>query len=105
MFKPGESYVAQKYIDNPYLIDGLKFDFRVYCLIYGVDPLRMYLYREGIVRFATVKYTGAKKRNLDNLYMHLTNYAINKSSDAFVNSKEGEDDKGANKRALSSVLQ
>ena len=65
----------------------------------------MFLYNEGIVRFATVKYEGAKKRNIHNLYMHLTNYAINKSSDAFVNSKEGEDDKGANKRTLSSVLQ
>ena len=48
--------VAQRYIDKPYLINGFKFDFRVYCLVYGIEPLRIYIFEEGIARFATVKY-------------------------------------------------
>ena len=43
-------------MDNPYLIDGLKFDLRIYCLIYGVDPLRIFIYNDGIARFATESY-------------------------------------------------
>ena len=42
--KQGENMVAQRYIHKPYLIDGLKFDLRVYCLVYGVDPLRVFIY-------------------------------------------------------------
>jgi tubulin polyglutamylase TTLL6/13 len=37
-----------------------------------------------LARFATEEYIGPQKSNLDNLFMHLTNYAINKNSDNFV---------------------
>jgi tubulin polyglutamylase TTLL6/13 len=45
--------VVQKYITNPYLLDNLKFDFRIYVLLAGCSPLRIYLYNEGLTRFAT----------------------------------------------------
>ncbi len=45
--------VVQEYLQNPYLIDGLKFDMRIYILITSIKPLRVYLYNEGISRFAT----------------------------------------------------
>ena len=37
-----EHLVAQQYIDPPYLIDELKFDLRIYVLLYGIDPMRIY---------------------------------------------------------------
>ena len=89
---------------KPYLIDNLKFDLRIYVLVYGVDPLRIFVFREGLARFATEEYVGPYKNNLDNLYMHLTNYAINKNADNFeANEDSGEDDVG-HKRSVTSVL-
>jgi len=65
------------------LIDGLKFDLRVYVLITSVTPLRIFIYHEGLARFATSEYVPPVGSNLGNLYMHLTNYAINKDSENF----------------------
>lgn len=48
--------VAQKYISDPYLIDGLKFDLRIYVLLYGINPMKIYVYEDGLARFATTPY-------------------------------------------------
>ena len=80
---PHDHVVAQKYIANPYLIDGLKFDLRIYVLLYGVNPLRLYIFEDGMARFATAKYEQPNWRNLNNMFMHLTNYAINKNAANF----------------------
>ena len=98
---PHDHLVAQKYIDPPYLIDGLKFDLRIYVLLYGINPLRIYLYEEGLARFATKPYEAPKGKNLKDIYMHLTNYAINKNSNNYV---QNDDENGAgdgHKRSLS----
>jgi len=80
----GEHYVAQKYLHKPYLIDGLKFDLRIYVLVTGVKPLRCFIYKEGLARFATEAYQSPMGNNLNNLFMHLTNYAINKDAEGFI---------------------
>jgi tubulin polyglutamylase TTLL6/13 len=81
---PTEHYVAQRYLMKPYLIDGLKFDLRIYVLVAGCDPLRLYIYKEGLARFATENYEAPNYYNLDNVCMHLTNYAINKDNSNFM---------------------
>lgn len=44
------------------------------------------------------------KGNLDNLFMHLTNYAIQKKSDAFVQNEDEDDDSG-HKRSMTSIFE
>lgn len=72
--------VVQRYLSKPYLIDGLKFDLRIYVLVAGVDPLKLFVYHQGLARFATETYVAPNKDNMDDICMHLTNYAINKES-------------------------
>lgn len=83
-----EQMVCQTYIQDPYLVHGIKFDMRVYALVTSCAPLRVFVYREGIARFATRKYERATADNMDALYMHLTNYSINKKNKAFVYAEE-----------------
>ena len=99
-----DRYVVQEYLQRPFLIDGLKFDLRIYVLVAGCDPLRIFLYQEGLARFATEPYIKPKNTNLSKVCMHLTNYAINKNSENFIfNDDCAEDDKG-HKRSLTSTM-
>ncbi|XP_035157206.2 tubulin polyglutamylase TTLL6 isoform X3 [Callithrix jacchus] len=81
--KPGEDMICQLYISKPFIIDGFKFDLRIYVLVTSCDPLRIFVYNEGLARFATTSYSRPCTDNLDNICMHLTNYSINKHSSNF----------------------
>ncbi|XP_014917449.2 tubulin polyglutamylase TTLL13 [Acinonyx jubatus] len=96
--KPGEHMICQQYISKPFLIDGFKFDMRIYVLITSCDPLRIFMYEEGLARFATMPYAEPNNSNLDDVCMHLTNYAINKHNENFV-----RDDAAGSKRKLSTL--
>ena len=48
--------VVQRYLAKPLLIDGFKFDLRLYVNINGIAPLRVYIHKNGLARFATVPY-------------------------------------------------
>ncbi|KAL0274184.1 UNVERIFIED_CONTAM: hypothetical protein PYX00_006665 [Menopon gallinae] len=72
-----ESYVISKYIDNPLLIGGKKFDLRLYVLVSSFRPLKAYLFKHGFCRFCTLKYD-TSIQELDNMYVHLTNVSIQK---------------------------
>ena len=71
----GKNYLISKYISKPHLINNKKYDLRIYVLISSLCPLKIYMYKEGLVRFATEEYT---KGDYDNVFVHLTNYSINK---------------------------
>jgi tubulin polyglutamylase TTLL5 len=73
----GEPIVMQKYIKNPLLINGYKFDLRVYVLVTSVNPLEVFIYNEGFGRFSTVPYT-LDPNDKANKFIHLTNVSINK---------------------------
>jgi len=96
--------VVQRYMAKPFLIDGLKFDLRLYVLINGINPLRVYLYNDGLARFATVPYQVPNAKNLDNMFMHLTNYAIQKESSDYIQNEHEDEDNVGHKRSFAFVL-
>lgn len=93
--------VAQLYMKRPLLIDGYKFDLRLYVLVSSVKPLRIYLCHDGLVRLCTEPYVAPTSDNIDDRCMHLTNYAVNKNSENFeANSGASEDEGKGSKRSL-----
>lgn len=90
---------------RPLLIDGLKFDLRVYVLLAGTDPLRIYVYKDGLVRFATEPYQAPNGANLEDVCMHLTNYAINKDNPNFIFNQDATKMDVGHKRSIKSVFE
>lgn len=74
-----EAYIAQRYIENPYLIGGKKFDLRIYALVTSYAPLTVWLYRSGFARFSNMRFSMLKD-NLGDVAIHLTNVAIQKQA-------------------------
>ncbi|XP_072285146.1 tubulin polyglutamylase TTLL5 isoform X2 [Pyxicephalus adspersus] len=98
-----DNILVSRYISNPLLIDGFKFDVRLYVLITSYDPLVIYLYEEGLTRFATVRYDRTSK-NIKNQFMHLTNYSVNKKSGDYVSCDDPEVEDYGNKWSMSAML-
>ena len=69
-------YLISEYLKNPHLIYGRKYDFRLYILVTGLKPLRIYLNKEGLIRIATNNYSLSLESIKDN-FTHLTNTGIN----------------------------
>ncbi|KAF2987717.1 hypothetical protein EK904_001155, partial [Melospiza melodia maxima] len=74
--------LVQRYLQKPYLIGGKKFDLRLYVYVTCYDPLRVYLFKEGLVRFASCRYSSSVE-SLGNKFIHLTNYSVNKKNAAY----------------------
>lgn len=81
------------YIERPLLINGSKFDLRLYVLVSSVNPLRVYMHTDGLARFASVKYSD-RSDTLNDRYMHLTNYSINKLSNSYDKNDDANACKG-----------
>ena len=76
-------FIISKYIRNINLINDKKYDLRLYVLITGLKPLRIYFYKEGLVRIAAEKFF-LNESSINNKFIHLTNTAINKFSKNFI---------------------
>ena len=100
-----EACVISRYIDNPLLLFGHKFDLRIYVVVTCYDPLRIYVYREGLVRLATEKYTGNSdgKQDEGSVFAHLTNYSINKKNENYVQNSDAQDDDSGFKWSFSAM--
>ena len=81
------------------MIDGYKFDLRIYVVVTSYEPLRVYVFKEGLARFASESYS--TKLNKNNKYIHLTNYSVNKKNDKFVQNDDKENDDVGFKWSLS----
>uniref|UniRef100_A0A8C7V4R7 Tubulin tyrosine ligase-like family, member 7 n=1 Tax=Oncorhynchus mykiss TaxID=8022 RepID=A0A8C7V4R7_ONCMY len=92
-----DHFIVQEYLDKPFLMEGYKFDLRIYILVTSCDPLRIFLYNDGLVRMGTEKYHTPNEANLSQLYMHLTNYSVNKHNENFERDETA--DKGS-KRSI-----
>lgn len=98
-----EPVVVAKYISKPLLVQGHKCDLRLYVLVTSFDPLVVYIYEEGLVRLATVRYDSSHKQ-LWNPCMHLCNYSINKYHSDYVKSDDPTAENVGHKWTLSALL-
>jgi len=80
--------VIQKYIENPLVIKGRKFDIRQWVLVTNFNPLNVYLFDTPYIRF------GAEEYHIDdfkNIFSQLTGNSIAKHSEKFDSSEiEGD---------------
>lgn len=49
--------IVQKYLKNPLLIDGYKFDMRLYVLVTSYNPLEVFIFKEGFARLSTEEFS------------------------------------------------
>eukprot|EP01147_Barroeca_monosierra_P006091 gene6091-7376_t len=96
------SLLVQQYIPNPLLVDGFKFDLRLYVLITSCDPLRIYLFEDGLARLSTTAYKAPSRCNVKDSTMHLTNYSLNKDAENFL---QTDDDNTGSKRTYRWLLE
>jgi len=93
---PVGGVLVQKYISNPLLINGHKFDLRFYVAVPSVDPLRVYLFNNGLVRIATHNYND-HFNDIGDFAAHLTNFSLNKDQEGFVATDDISKDGTGNK--------
>jgi hypothetical protein len=73
--------VVQKYMEDCFLIDNRKCDFRCYILITTVNGiLKGYWYNDGYIRTSSEEYNPS---DLSNLMIHLTNDAVQKHNQSY----------------------
>lgn len=97
-----ETVVVSRYVQDPLLIQGYKFDLRVYVLVTSYDPLKAYIYREGLTRFASAPYS-TQEEHMQDAFRHLTNYSVNKNSNTFVENSDMRADDVGHKWSLSAL--
>ena len=71
--------LIQKYIEKPLLYQGRKFDIRLWVLFIGNKPDDVYIFKEGHLKATCGNYD----LNSKDLFIHLTNYSIQKYNSDF----------------------
>lgn len=74
------TFIIQKYLEKPYLVNKRKFDIRCYAMITSLNgSLQGYFYQEGYIRTTSKAFSLVST----NKYVHLTNDAVQKKSDDY----------------------
>jgi len=84
-----EPYVVQRYLSEPLLIGGKKFDLRLYVLVTSYNPLTVYMYRSGFARFSHARFN-MDASNLSDAMIHLTNVAVQKHNENYDEKRGGK---------------
>jgi len=98
-----EQVVLKRYLMNPLLLDGYKFDLRIYVLVTSFQPLEAFIYREGFARMSSEKFS-TNPEDIKNKTIHLTNSSIQKHVKDKMradNPAQTSGEKGGNKVTLS----
>ena len=86
-----KGFLISEYISSPHLIKGLKYDLRVYVLVTSYDPLMIYIYNDGLVRFCTKKYK-VNEASLKDKLIHISNYSVQKKSEDYKKNSDASED-------------
>lgn len=84
-----EPYVVQKYVSDPLLLGGKKFDLRLYVLVTSFAPMVVYMYRSGFARFSHTKFS-MDSTDLNNAAVHLTNVSVQMNCDKYDERRGGK---------------
>jgi len=75
------TFILQRYLDRPFLINRRKFDIRLYALVTCAGGvLQAYYYNEGYIRTSSKEFN---INNITNKLIHLTNDAVQKYSEDY----------------------
>ena len=105
---PAAKLLVQEYIERPLLLQGRKFDLRLYVAVTSFDPLRAYVFEQGLARFANAPYSAAADagarvgKELDR-YAHLTNYSICKKDAGYEPNVDAAADGEGSKWSLAAL--
>ena len=80
------TFVIQKYIEDPMLIEGRKFDIRIWVLI--TQEKEVYVFKEGYIRTSSEEFS-LDESDIDKLFIHLTNNAVQKNNTEYGKFEDG----------------
>ncbi|KAK6023363.1 Tubulin-tyrosine ligase family protein [Ostertagia ostertagi] len=97
-----DTLLVSRYVENPLLVNGHKFDLRIYVAVTSFYPLIIYVYSEGLTRVASEKYRSEVDSR--DAFIHLTNYSINKNNSNFVRNESMASEDFGHKWTLGALL-
>ena len=80
-----DNIIIQKYIENPLLYKGRKFDMRIWVLL--THQMKVYIFKEGHLKTCSIKYD----INSRDSFSHITNYSFQKHNDNFEKYEKGNE--------------